>query len=272
MNQWNKMLEATFRTVWKSVAKQVPLQDYLNANQGYRKYFELVSAKDFGARILSEEEVASLPDNSSDYESVEYAYSGLENVRAMLDDGEAVAFVTWHHGARQHADYALLRVFPETVIFTRKTFQYGKIFSYPMLKGQALSLLKMERLLEESTPILYYLDGPPLGKTIQLPMFGILSSFSTSPIVSICSIKGVKIIPVTNYYQKDNTVKVIFHPPLQSQQPLNEVNEKDVLSTLVKHLEADQRKRAPEQVMWWFLPRREQIAQQMKSDHARKGQ
>ena len=217
MNQRDKMLETAFRTVWQNVARQVSQQNYMNANRAYRKYFGLVSAKEFGARILSEDEAASLPDNSSDYESMEYAYSGLENVRAMLDKGEAVAFVTWHHGARQHADYAILRVLPETVIFTRKTFQYGKIFSYPMLKGQALSLLKMERLLEEGRPILYYLDGAPLGDTIQLPTFGIPSNFSTSPINSICSVKDVKIIPVTNYYRSGDTVEVIFHPPLQSQ-------------------------------------------------------
>lgn len=271
MNQRDKMLEITFRTVWKNVAGQVSSQDYMNANQAYRKYFGSVSAKEFGAKILNKEEIALLPDNSSDYESMEYAYSGLENVRAMLDKGEAVAFVTWHHGARQHADYAILRALPETVVFTRKTFQYGKIFSYPMLKGQALSLLKMERLLEEKRPILYYLDGAPLGETIQLPMFGIASNFSTSPINSICSVNGVKIIPVTNYYRKNNKVKVIFHPPLQSQQPLNEVGAKNVLATLVRCLEADQRMRAPEQVMWWFIPQREQRAQQMKSDSTKKG-
>ena len=141
-----------------------------------------------------------------------------------------------------------------------------------MLKGQALSLLKMERLLEEKRPILYYLDGAPLGDTIRLPMFGIPSNFSTSPIKSICSIKDVKIIPVTNYYRKDNKVKVIFHPPLQSQQPLNEVSEKNILDTLVKYLEADQRKRAPEQVMWWFIPLREQRAHEIKSGLTKKEQ
>ena len=203
-----------------------------------------------------------MPDNSSDYESIEYSYSGLENVCAMLDKDEAIAFVTWHHGARQHADYAIVRVLPETVVFTRKTFQYGKIFSYPMLKGGALSLLKMERLLEEKRPILYYLDGAPQGNTIQHPMFGIPSNFSTSPIKSICSVKDVKIIPVTNYYQKGSKVEVIFHPPLQSQQPLNEANEKNVIATLVRCFEADLRQRAPEQVMWWFLPYREQLARQ----------
>ena len=88
------MLEKAFRTVWHNVAKQVSQQDYMNANQAYRKYFGLVSAKEFGAKILSEDEAASLPDNSSDYESMEYAYSGLEHVRAMLDKGDAVAFVT----------------------------------------------------------------------------------------------------------------------------------------------------------------------------------
>lgn len=265
------MLETTFRTVWQNVARHVSQQDYMSANQSYRQYFGLVSAKEFGAKILSQEEATSLPDNSSDYESVEYAYSGLENVRAMLDKGEPVAFVTWHHGARQHADYALLRVLPETVVFTRKTFQYGKIFSYPMLKGLALSLFKMKRLLEEGRPILYYLDGAPLGDTIQISTFGTPSKFSTSPINSICSVKDVKIIPVTNYYRMGNKVKVIFHPPLQSQQPLNEVDEKDVLTTLVRYLEADQRKRAPEQVMWWFLPHREQQAQQMKTGPSKKG-
>lgn len=272
MNQREKILEMAFRTVWHNVAKHVSQQVYMNANEAYRKYFGLVSAKAFGAKILNEDEAAALPDNSADYESMEYAYEGLENVRAMLDKGEAVAFVTWHHGARQHADYAIVRVLPETVVFTRKTFQYGKIFSYPMLKGQALSLLKMERLLEEHRPILYYLDGAPLGDTIQLPTFGILSNFSTSPINSICSVKDVKIIPVTNYYRKGNKVKVIFHPPLQSQQPLNEVGEKDVLATLVRYLEDDQRKRAPEQIMWWFIPEREQRALKMKSRPAKKGQ
>jgi lauroyl/myristoyl acyltransferase len=263
MSQQDKMLEGVFRAVWKSVAGEVPVQEYMNANQEYRKYFGRFAARDFGDRILSESEMASLPDNSSDYEEVKYVYYGLESVRNILNQGESIAFVTWHHGARLHADYAIVRVLPETVIFTKKTFQYGKIFSYPMLKGRGLSLFKMTRLLDEGRPILYYLDGAPIGEKVQLPSFGVISNFSTAPIKCICSVKGVKIIPVTNYYRNGDTVEVIFHPPLKSQQPLNEVKEEAVLSTLLRYFEADQRKRAPEQVMWWYIPYREQQATEM---------
>jgi lauroyl/myristoyl acyltransferase len=240
----------------------------MDANLRYRKFFDLVQPREFGDRIIRADEADSIPDNSPDYESVEYIYEGLDGVKSLLADGKPVAFVMWHHGARQHADYAVVRVLPQTVIFTRKTFQYGKVFSYPMIKGQALSLFRMERLLRDGRPILYYLDGVPIGDTVQLPILGVPSNLSTAPIHNICSVEGVRIIPVTNYYRDGNRVEVIFHPPLPAVEQLSGMTAREVLAVLLRFFEQDQRVRAPEQVMWWFIAYRMQQAEQIKAERS----
>ena len=81
------------------------------------------------------------PDNSEIYETVAYRYNGLDVVKELLADGDPVAFVGWHHGAREHADYALVRTLPEIAVFTRWMVQYGKVFSIPMATMGSLGLL-----------------------------------------------------------------------------------------------------------------------------------
>lgn len=261
-------MQAAFWSVRSVLAPNVPPQEYMDANVRYRKYFDLVQPREFGARIIGADEIHTIPDNSQDYESVEYVYEGLDAVKSLLAEGKPVAFVMWHHGARQHADYAVARVLPQTVIFTRKTFQYGRVFSYPMIKGQALSLFKMERLLRDGRPILYYLDGVPLGDTVRLPILGIPSNLSTAPIHNICSVEEVRIIPVTNYYLDGKRVEVIFHQPLPSVQQLPHMSERDVLASLLEYFERDQRLRAPEQVMWWYIVYRAQQAEQINAERS----
>ena len=110
-----------------------------------------------------------------------------------------MAFVGWHHGAREHADYALVRTLPEIAVFTRWMVQYGKVFSIPMATMGSLGLLEIMRYLEDRQAIFYYLDGAPVGECVQLPIIGINCNFSTAPIKMFRSVAGLRIVPVTNF-------------------------------------------------------------------------
>lgn len=238
-------------------------EDYWEANLKFRQYlFGFKVGGELGSHVISPAEAAKIPDNSILFENMDYQYVGLHQTKNMLDKGLPLAFITWHHGARRHADYALSRVLPQTAIFTRKTFQYGRVFSYPMHKSQALSLVRMQRFLADGRPILYYLDGIPLGNCAELKILGVLSKVSTAPINIIRQVKNVHIVPVTNYYQPGNKVLTIFHPPLDDPVLQPSKTDGDVLAELLKYLEDDLRKRAPVQVLWGQLVNR---AKQAKS-------
>ena len=159
-----------FLGVWWTLSRRTPPWTYLYRSVVYRRYLMTVRPTIHGTRLITPGEAASLPDNSSDYENFAYSYDGLEDVKSMLTDGKPLAFVAWHHGASSHAPYAIARVLPETALFTRKTFQLGKIFTYSMLGAGPLSLVKMARFLEEGRPVRFSVDGPPLGHTVRLPV------------------------------------------------------------------------------------------------------
>ena len=251
-------MSRVFQYVWQRVAPGVPAQAYRDAIDAHEKTsLARVRLTSHGTRIIGPEEAARLPDNSADYEPVTFAYDGLDAVKAMIADGVNLAFVTWHHGARHHSDYGMASAVPQTAIFTRITFQYGKVFSFPMLTAQALALVQMNRFLREGRPIYYYLDGPPLGTTVRLPILGVPSNLSTTPIRIIKSVAGVRLVPVTNYYRDGNVVEYIFHPPLPAPDRLPQMSEPDILASLLTLLERDHLKRGPEQVMLNYLLQRE---------------
>jgi hypothetical protein len=244
-------MQYALHKAWETLAPGTSLQAYSEANHRFRQYlFGFKVGGNFGSRVISPAEAAKIPDNSILYENMSYQYVGLYQTRNLLDKGLPLAFVTWHHGARRHADYALSRVLPQTAIFTRKTFQYGKVFSYPMHKSRALSLVRMQRFLTEKRPILYYLDGTPLGNCTELKILGVLSRISATPIKIIRAVKGIHLVPVTSYYKPGNKVITIFHSPLADAVLQPSKTDGDVLAELLKYLEDDLRKRAPVQALW----------------------
>lgn len=254
LKDYQQAMEYAVPKVWETLAPGMPLQAYMKANESYGRY--LLSFKlnnNLGPKTITPAEAAKIEDNSELFDTMEYKYIGLQLIRELSDKGLPLAFITWHHGARQHCDYAVGRVLPQTAIFTRFTHQYGKVFSYSMEKSQALSLVILQRFLAEKRPILYYLDGAPLGICVPLKILGLTAQVPSTPIKIIRAVKGVKIIPVTNCYQQGNKVLTIFHPPLTDTvlQPSN--TEGDVLAELLRLLEDDLRKRAPVQAMWWQI-------------------
>jgi lauroyl/myristoyl acyltransferase len=262
-------LSQIFQAVWQRIAPGVPAERYRDAVDAHqRTSMARVRLTSHGSKIIGPEEAARLPDNSADYEPVTFAFDGLDEVKAMIADGKPVAFVTWHNGARHHADFGIARALPQTAIFTRTTYQYGKVFSIPMIEAQAFSLVQMDHFLREGRPIYYYLDGPPLGANVRLPILGVPSRVSTAPIRIIRSVAGVRIVPITNYYRDGNVVEYKFHPPLPAPDRLPNMSEQEILALLLDYLEQDLRQQAPEQVMLYLLLHRELRARQDKQDRA----
>lgn len=260
-DRYQALLSQVFQAVWQRLAPDVPAERFRAAVDAHEKTsLARVRLTSHGTRLIGPEEAARLPDNSADYQPVTFRYDGLDAVKAMIADGAPLAFVTWHHGARHHADYGIASALPQTAIFTRITFQYGKVFSFPMLKAQALALVQMNRFLQDGRPICYYLDGPPLGTAVPLSILGVPSNLSTTPIRIIKSVAGVRMVPVTNYYRDDNVVEYIFHPPVPNPDLLAQMSEADILAALLSFLEQDHLKRGPEQVMLNFLLQRELAA------------
>jgi lauroyl/myristoyl acyltransferase len=207
-------------------------------------------------------EAAKIPDNSSDFQHLTYSYQGLDEVKGILADGKPMVFITWHQGAGGR-NYGMAQVLPETAFFTRKTFQYGRVFSYSMLGAKSLSLLKMERFLREGRPVKYSIDGAPLGNTIRSSILGIPADLSTAPIRIMKSVKGLQVIPVTAYYRKGYALEIIFHPPFPPSVELPKMSDREVLEALLSYLERDLITQAPEQVRWRFIGNREHLAKQI---------
>jgi lauroyl/myristoyl acyltransferase len=213
-----------------------------------------------GTRLIGPDEAASLPDNSAEYENWSYRYAGLEPVKEMVAARIPVLFVGWHNGAINHLDYSIARVLPEVAIFSRYTFQYGRVFAYPMLGGGALSLLRLDRFLREGRPALIHIDGPPEGPTVELPLLGVPANFATGAIRVVRRIDGVRIVPVTSYWRSGDTIEVAFHLPVPEPARLADMSERDIIAALLACLEDDLRRNAPEQVVLEYIPYREALA------------
>jgi lauroyl/myristoyl acyltransferase len=256
----------TLSTVWFRLAPHTPLQEFFNATNEHRNWmFEQIKPQNLGARLFTPEEIARLPDNSADYEKLHYQYHGIEEIQALLAAKKPLVFLVWHHGAQQHGDYGIYRVFPQTAFFTHRTFQYGKTCSYPMQDRAAFSLVRMERFLSEGRPVSYYLDGPPLGNTIDLPLLGVPSKISTAPFKLFRSIEGLEIVPVTRYYRNRERAEFIFHRPLGPER-LRSMTTPETVVHLLGLLEQDLRENAPEQVAWRILHRRNRLACNQSDD------
>ncbi len=250
-----------FRIVHARLAPGMPENRYKAAVGAYERFFRgSVEPTMHGERVITPDEIGDFPDNAADYENFTYRYKGLDAVRETIAAKFPVAFVVWHHGARMHADYAVARVLPETAIFSRRTFQYGRVFSIPMAGAPALNLVRMNRFLRDGRPIYYYLDGAPLGGTVRLPMLGIMSNMSTGPLRVMAAVAGTHIVPVSNYYGAGKSVEIIFHPPLPPPDRLPAMPVAEIMAQLLDYLEADQRRHGPTQVMVPYLRHRERLA------------
>jgi hypothetical protein len=254
-------LQRLLVSVWRAVAPGMPTLEYGNAIIAFEQaYLRLGKRTVHGTRLIGPDEAASLPDNSADYENMSYLYTGLEPVKAMIADRIPVLFVAWHHGAFNHLDYSIARVLPEVAIFARYTFQYGRVFSYPMLGSGALSLLRLDRFLREGRPSLIYIDGPPQGVTVELPLLGIPANFAIGPIRTVRRIDGVRIVPVTHYWRAGETIEVTFHPAVPAPDRVAQMSERDIIAALLAFLQDDLKRKAPEQVFLRLMSRREAMA------------
>jgi lauroyl/myristoyl acyltransferase len=204
---------------------------------------------------------ARIPDNSADFAHLTFSYKGLDEVKTMLADGIPLVFITWHQGACGR-NYGIALALPETAIFTRETFQYGRVLSHSMLRAKGLSLVKIERFLREGRPVKYSIDGIPLGDTVRLPVLGVPSDLSTAPIRVMRSVEGLRLVPVTAYYRDGYAIDIIFHPPFPPPEQLPGMSDREVLEALISFLERDLMERGPEQVRWRFFGHREQLAKQ----------
>jgi hypothetical protein len=250
-----------FIAVWKTLAPALPARDYYNDIKSYQDtYRNLVTPTAHGTRFIDADKATDFPDNSAQYERVVYRYNGLEAVNALLAAKLPVAFLTWHHGAIQHLDYGVVRVLPTTAVFTRRTFQYGRVFSVPMLGAGGFALLRMDRYLRGGRPILYYVDGAPLGQTVRLPMIGVPSDLSIAPIRIIKSVERLHLVPVTHSFRKGDIVEITFHPPSPPPDRLASMAEGDILAALIALFENDRRLQGPEQVLVQYLPFRARLA------------
>lgn len=251
-------METLLETIRMTLAPWMPAADYRRRVQQYLSDMNgRVTPKSFGVRVIGPEEAERHGDNSAGYETMTYQYRGLEAVLGMIGEGKRVVFAGSHHGALLHNGFAVTRVIPTTVFFTRYTFQYGKIFSFPMAEQGALGLLKMRSLLHSGRHAWYYLDSAPTGITVKAQFLGQVGNWSIAPLRVLASIRDLEIVPVTTCYRPGEIVETIFHKPPISSAKLTGMPEVEVLNTLLADLERGLREEAPEQVRWEYLHRRE---------------
>ncbi len=259
-----------FPRIWWRLGRRIPPWTYLYRCFIFQTRMRRVPHTRHGTRLIGPAEAAGIPDNSRDYDHITYSYRGLKEVKAMIADGTPLVFITWHQGASGR-NYGIARVLPETAIFTRATFQYGKVFSHSMLRAKGLSLVKIERFLREGRPVKYTIDGVPLGQTVRLPMFGIPCDFATAPIQIMRSVAGLRFIPLTAYCRDGNSIELIFHPPYPPPEDLPGMSDREVLEALISYLERDLSEQAPEQVRWRIIAGLEQLANQEQEEQEGSG-
>ena len=253
-------LANAINSAWRALAPTVPAKSYLDAVTAFQKvYVSSMSPPHLGNRVIGPEEAAKLPDNSAIYETVSYRYQGIDAVRTAIAERVPLMFVAWHHGAIHHVNHGIARVLPQTAIFTRWAYQFGRVVTYPMHGPGAFTLLRMDRFLREGRPVSFFIDGPAFGKVVRLSIFGLPADFALGPIHVACSVEGARIVPITHYLRAGNTVEITFHPPTPATGRLAEMSERDVIELLLTLFEQDLRLNAPEQVLPQFLVHREVI-------------
>jgi lauroyl/myristoyl acyltransferase len=261
-------LKRIFFSVWRTLAPERQPGAYYESIRAFQESYLQSQKRTFhGTKPIGPTEAAALPDNSADYETVTYRYAGLETVKAAVAAKLPVFLIGWHHGAIHHLDYAVARALPEIAIFVRYTLQYGRVFSIPMEGASALTLLRMDRFLRDGRPILTYIDGPPEGATVEVPLLGVPARFAVGPIRLARAIAGSCIVPVTHFLRPGRVVEVAFHPPVPPER-LPAMAESDIVAAVLATLEADLRRDAPEQVLLQFIQRREAVARKAEARRA----
>jgi lauroyl/myristoyl acyltransferase len=249
-----------FVSVWRTLAPSHEPGPYFESIQAFQQSYLRSQRRTFhGTKPIEPAKAAAARDNSADYENATYRYTGLESLKDAVASKRPVFLFGWHHGAIHHLDYAVARVLPEIAIFARYTLQYGRVFSIPMEGAGALSLLRMDRFLREGRPVLTYIDGPPEGATVAMPLLGVPARFALGPIRVARAIAGAQIMPVSHVLRPGRTIEVAFHPPVPPEQ-LSAMSESEIIAAVLAALEADLRRDAPEQVLLQFIQRREAVA------------
>lgn len=248
----NLRLASYFWTIYRRIWRTIPPWTYLYRCLLFQRWSRAEWRVRRRASLVGAAGTAGRPDNSADLEHLTYVYRGLDKVKVMIAEGNPVVFIAWHQGGGGR-NYGLMRVLPETAIFTRGTYQHGKVFSHSMLKAKGLSLVKIDRFLREGRPIKYTIDGIPLGQTVRLPILGIPARLSTAPIQIMKSVRGVRLVPVTCYFRESNVVELTFHSPHPPPEQLPGMSDREILEVLISYLERDLMERAPEQVRWRML-------------------
>jgi hypothetical protein len=215
---------------------------------------------------MDPDEAKAVLDNSAMYENYSYQYHGVDAVRAMFSDPAPIMFAAWHHGAIHHVCYGVTRLFTQTAVFTRWKYQYGRVFSIPMQGPGAFTLMRMDRFLREGRPIFVFVDGPPFGQVVQLPIFGVLCNFALGPIHIVRSVEGARIVPVTHYVRDRNTIDIAFHSPFPEHGRLSDMSESDTIGSLLGLLERELRRNAPAQALPEFLLHRQEIVRATSSE------
>jgi hypothetical protein len=257
---------AVLNAVWRAMAPDRPMQAFLEGVGAYHNdYVASMNPTPQEESAIGPEEANAHPDNSAMYETYSYQYRGLDAVQAMLADRSPIMFAAWHHGAIHHVCYGVVRTFPQTAVFTRWRYQYGRVSSFPMQGPGALALVRMDRFLREARPIFAFVDGPPFGKVVQLPIFGVRCNFSLGPIHIVRGVERAHIVPVTHCIRDGNTVDITFHPSFPEHGRLPEMSESDVIGSLLGLFEREQRRNAPTQVLPEFLLHRQEIVRAASS-------
>jgi len=197
------------------------------------------------------------PTRPAGYEAVSYRYKGLRSARAAIAAGVPLFFAAWHHGAVAHLDYGILRVLPETAVFTWRKLQYGRFSSIPIRGDAPFSVFRMYRLLSDGRPVLCYVDGLPLGNTVAHTILGLPAKLPIAPVRALRSLPGARIVPVAACLRDGNVVEIRFHPPTPR---LKDMTDRDILDSTLSCLEKDLRERGPEQAGLDFLINREYLA------------
>jgi lauroyl/myristoyl acyltransferase len=248
-----------FLRIARSVAGGIPPWVYLYRCLLYQRKLRSVHRTLHRRSWTGPVDTARLPDNSAEFAHLIFSYKGLDEVKAMIAERVPLVLITWHQGAFGR-NYGIARALPETAIFTRETFQYGKVFSHSMLRAKGLSLVKIERFLREGRPVKYSIDGIPLGAAVRLPVMGVPCDLSTAPIRVMRSVEGVRFVPVTAYYRNGFAIDLLFHPPFPPPERLPEMSDREVLEALISFLERDLMEQGPEQIRWRFFGHRERLA------------
>ena len=260
-------VQAALRKIQPILAPDLSIKEYSHQILRYRlRFLDRVSPLSFAERPPSEKEQRY---SHQQYESVEYRYRGLDALNRCMESGKPVCLVGWHHGAREHFAYAVMKAVPKIGFFTLKKLQFGPFVTHSTEDAGPLAVLQMRAMLGEGHPVFHYLDGPPTGRTVETDMLGHRSQFSLAPLRMLCQYPDMQIVPVTSRYKTPDEVLMRFYDPASPPEagPDQEIElVRRLLSTFTENL----RRHAPEQALVRMLPYREMLAKRLNDRAASK--